>query len=262
MNDDLQEVKSAGRVIEILELLARSSGPMSLKVIVDELRYPKSSAFGLLATLVARGYVQREQGELYRLHDAVRGGFNWVGGPEANLIATAQPVMEALRDTLGETVFLGVRRRDGRVKLLGKCVSRQAIRFDSDLIASDASYCTAMGRVLLAHWQPDKVHSYMARERIVRLTEHTVIDRAKIRKAIEAARVNGYAISDQEAVAGGSGVAAPVRDQRGEVVAALNAATLSMRFDQQWQMMIEAVIRHADELSSRLGYRPATPQER
>lgn len=261
MNKESSEVKSAARVLELLELLARAPGPMSLKEIVDELGYPKSSAFNLLATLVARGYVTREQGDLYRLHEAVRGGPGWMGGPEAQLVATARPVMEALRDTLGETVFLGGRRRDGRVKLLAKCVSRQSIRFDSDLNVSDPSYCTAMGRVLLSHWTPDRVSAYLARERVVRITDHTVIDRAQIRQIIEAARANGYAISDQEAVAGGSGVAAPVRDQRGEVVAALNAATVSMRFDQQRQRMIDQVIRHADELSARLGHRAVSLQE-
>jgi DNA-binding IclR family transcriptional regulator len=101
----------------------------------------------------------------------------------------------------------------------------------------------------------------MAKERVVRITDHTVIDRAQIRRLIEAARDNGYAISDQEAVLGGSGVAAPVRDKTGEVVAALNIATISQRFDTRRATMIDAVIRHADELSNRLGYRKPKPEE-
>ena len=255
MNENNTEVKSAVRVLEILELLARSAEAMSLKAIVDELGYPKSSTFNLLATLVARAYVLRDDGDAYRIHEAMRGGPGWVGGREAQMVATAQPLMDSLRDHVGETIFLGTRRRDGRVKILAKSVSRQSVRFDSELTGSDPAYCTAMGRVLLSHWAPDKVATYMVKERVVRITDYTVIDRVQIRRFIEAARENGYAISDQEAVSGGSGVAAPVRDNTGEVVAALNIATISQRFDEQRSTMIAAVIRYAEELSNRLGYR-------
>jgi len=250
------EVKSAVRTLEILELLARADKSMTLKAIVAELGYPKSSTFNLLATLVARAYVVRDDSESYRIHDAFRNGPGWCSGSDAYLIATAQPIMDAMRDSVGETVFLGVRRKDGRVKILAKSASHQVVRFDSDLTGSDPAYCTAMGRVLLAHWQPEKAASYLAKERIVPLTDKTVIDRVQIRRSIDAARENGYAICDEEAVIGGSGVAAPVFDARGEVVAALNMATISPRFTACRQRMIDAVIKYAAELSARLGHKP------
>ena len=56
INND-SEVKSAVRVLEMLELLARAQKPLTLKMIVSELGYPKSSTFNLLATLVSRAYV-------------------------------------------------------------------------------------------------------------------------------------------------------------------------------------------------------------
>ncbi|MGV0817223.1 IclR family transcriptional regulator [Martelella sp. AMO21009] len=256
------EVKSAVRALEILELLARARRPLTLKNIVSELGYPKSSTYNLLATLVSRAYVIREEPESYRIHEAFRNGPGWTSGREAQLIATAQPIMDALRDAEHETVFLGSRRRDGRVKLLAKSVSHQLVRFDSDLTGSDAAFCTAMGRVLLAYWNPEKTSAYLARERIVQITEHTVIDRVQIRKIIEAARQDGYAISDEEAVAGGSGVAAPVRDASGTVIAALNIATVTARFDASRERMIAAVIRYADELSARLGYKSQDTENR
>lgn len=250
------EVKSAVRVLEILELLARSSKPLRLKTIVMELGYPKSSTFNLLATLVSRAYVIRDEAEAYRIHEAFRNGPGWSSGSDAQLIATAQPIMDALRDSEGETVFLGARRSDGRIRLLAKSVSHQAIRFDSDLTGSDPAFCTAMGRVLLAHWSPEKTSAYLNKERIVQITERTIIDRIQIRRIIERARTDGYAISDEEAAEGGSGVAAPVRDSSGEVIAALDIATMSSRFAACRTRMIEAVIRNADELSYRFGYRP------
>ncbi|SEQ95995.1 transcriptional regulator, IclR family [Faunimonas pinastri] len=247
------EVKSAVRTLELLELLARSGEPLPLRAIVAELNYPKSSTFNLLATLVSRGYVVRREPESYRLHEAFRNGPGWSSGHDAQLVALAQPLMDGLRDTYDETVFLGVRRRDGRVKPLAKSVSRQSVRFDADLCGTDPAYCTAMGRILLAHWSPQKVDDYLGRERLVRITDRTMIDRVLIRQRIEAAFREGYAVCDGEAVVGGSGVAAPVRDASGEVIAALNIATVSSRFDACRDAMISGVIDAAMELSRRLG---------
>ncbi|MGO4570880.1 IclR family transcriptional regulator [Microvirga sp. 2TAF3] len=262
MNDDaISEVKSAVRVLELLELLARSTEPMSLRDIVAELGYPKSSTHSLLATLVSRGYVTREEPEHYRLHEACRSGPGWSSGREAQLIAVAQPIMDSLRDAEGETVFLGVRKRDGRVKSIAKSTSRQVIKFDTDLSGSDPAYCTAMGRVLLAFWSPHRVDDYLGRERLIRHTEFTMTDRLEIRRTLEAVRRNEYAVCDQEAYLGGSGVACPVRDASGEVVAALNMATVTMRFETSKQRMIDATQRHARLLSAKLGFRGAISQD-
>jgi len=254
-NNDGSEVKSAVRILELLEFLARLQKPVTLKTIVAELGYPKSSTFNLLATLVSRAYVVRDETEAYRIHDAFRNGPGWLNGNDAQLVAMAQPMMDALRDEQGETVFLGSRRRDGRVRILAKSVSHQQLRFDSDLEVSDPAYCTAMGRVLLAYWRPDKTTAYLARERIISVTEQTVIDRGQIRRIIERTRENGYSTNDEEFVSGGSGVAAPVRDSSGEVIAALNIATVTSRYEANRDRMITACIRYADELSTRLGYK-------
>lgn len=256
MNNSGQDVKSAVRVLEILELLARAESPMTLKTIVEELGYPKSSAFNLLATLVARAYVVREDADTYRIHDAFRNGPGWLNGQEAHLIAIAQPIMNSLLDTSGETVFLGKRRQDGRIVMLAKSVSFHSIRFDSELTGSDPAYCTASGRVMLAFWDPDKSAAYLARERIVALTEHTEINRVRIHNILDEVRKRGYAICDEEAVIGGSGAAAPVYNPKGEVIAVLNVAAASARFPVSKDKLIQLVVAHAAELSNRLGFRP------
>src|SRR4051794_23307195 len=54
-------VKSADRTVELLELLAGYSEPLTLSEIHRELAYPKSSLFVLLRTLVARGWVETDR---------------------------------------------------------------------------------------------------------------------------------------------------------------------------------------------------------
>ena len=125
MNDT---VKSAARVLDILELLFRSEEPMALKDLVSILALPKSSAHALLRTLQSRGYVERDAADRYVLNESLRQSSGWIGGPEAHLAAVARPVMDQLRDDLDETVFLGVRAARGDVKVIAKSVSRAQIR--------------------------------------------------------------------------------------------------------------------------------------
>ena len=68
------EVKSAARVLEILEFLTRSGAPSTLAEIVAELGLPKSSAHALMRTLMLRGYVERDEAERYALAPAFRAG--------------------------------------------------------------------------------------------------------------------------------------------------------------------------------------------
>src|SRR6185436_11606289 len=195
MNDN---VKSAARVLDILELLARSDEPMALKDLVSILALPKSSAHALLRTLQARGYVGRDAADRYLLNESLRQSPGWIGGPEAHLAAVARPVMDHLRDDLDETVFLGVRAARGDVKVLAKSVSRAPIRYDSDDPGLRPAYCTAMGRVLLAFWDKKSTDAYLMRTRLRAYTPRTVTDVAKLRAILAKVAADGYAVLEEE----------------------------------------------------------------
>lgn len=126
------EVKSAARVLELIEFLAGCSEPVTLKEITTELGCPKSSAHALAQTLVSRGYAIQDSADRYLLVHGNRHGSS-VRAREARLLSAAHPVMEGLRDHSGETVLLSVRTVRGEIKRLAKCVSRQSVRYDTDL---------------------------------------------------------------------------------------------------------------------------------
>jgi DNA-binding IclR family transcriptional regulator len=254
------EVKSAVRVLEVLEFLSRCPGPVAFREVVAALGFPKSSTHALLRTLVLRGYAQKDDTDRYSVAEAFRQGFGWVGGPEAQLVAMALPILEQLRADLRETVFLGVRGTGGDVKVLAKRVSPQVIRYDTEQQDLRPAYCTAMGRVLLAFWDADLVDDYFARTDLVAHTPHTVTDEAEIRGILARIRTNGYGLVEQEYVLGGSGASAPVFDRDGRVAAALNVATVAPRFPAAKDQIIATVMAAAASLGYRLGYRPSVVQ--
>src|SRR3546814_19740891 len=99
-------VKSAARVLDLLELLAAAPRPLRLAEVAPRLDIPKTSAFALLSTLVAKGYAE-EQGGGYRLAERLRDR-GWVGGAVAHMVRVSRAVMAELTQPTGDSVFLGL----------------------------------------------------------------------------------------------------------------------------------------------------------
>lgn len=243
------EVKSAGRILDLLDFLATRREPVSLRVIVQSLGLPKSSAHALLQTLLSRGHTVQDQEGRYLLVEASRHGYPFRPSEEP-LVAAAMPIMERLRDASGETVLLSRMNARGDIRRLAKCVSRQPVRYDVDLDSPIAVYCTATGRALLAFRSDEEIGSYLDRISLLSYTGFTVTDRPRLLSILEAVRQRGYAINDQEFVTGSTGIAAPVIDESGGAVAAINLGTLTSRFREREAELCHLVMEAAASLSA------------
>lgn len=248
------EVKSAARMLDLLEYLAGCAEPVKLKDITATLGFPKSSAHALAQTLVSRGYAIQDSTERYVLVHASRHR-SATRAHEARLLSAAHPVMERLRDVSGETVVLAVRNTRGESKRLAKCVSRQAIRFDVDLDGNSESYCTATGRLLLAHWDAALADAYLARVPLIARTPKTVTDPDAIRALFVRILEEGVSICDEEHICGSTGLAVPIRGREGSVVAALNLGVVTTRYQSRSSELIAALKDAGQQISERLGYR-------
>ncbi|WP_118133567.1 IclR family transcriptional regulator [Oceanicella sp. SM1341] len=258
MND--KRVKSADRVLDLLEYLSAGERAVALHEIVRDLGFPKSSAHGLLGTLIDRGYVVKDSADRYQVVTAFRDGFGWVGGFESRLKAVGMPILLDARDATGETVFLAVRTGQGDAKVICKAVSPQHIRYDVDHEAPSPGYATVMGRVLLAFEEPARVDAYFARTELAPHTGRSLTTEAQIRAVLAGIRARGYGSIEEEYAPGGCGIAAPVRDGSGRVVAVLDIATVSQRYAAAREGLLAAVLEGAARLSRRLGHNPASEE--
>jgi DNA-binding IclR family transcriptional regulator len=245
-------VKSADRLLDLLELLGCAIRPLGLAEVTAELGIPKSSALALLRTLVARGYVARDAAEGYALaHPFGLEEGDWLGGLPRRVAALGRPVVEALVARTGETVNLGAMLSGFRVRPLIQQASPLAVRYDPRGVDCPA-YCTAMGRMLLAHLPDASVDLCLALP-IRPVTPATRTDPAAIRAQIALARRQGFAEIADEFVEGAAGVAAAVFDRDGRAVATINLATLTWRWQRHRLTYITAVQAAAAALSRKLG---------
>jgi len=91
------------------------------------------------------------------------------------------------------------------------------------------AHCTAIGRVLLAALHPGDLDDWLAARELQAVTAHTLTDPEQLRQEIEAVRERGYATVDQEFENGLRSVAVPLKNYRGETVAAINLCVQSAR---------------------------------
>jgi DNA-binding IclR family transcriptional regulator len=245
-------VRSAARVLDLLEYLAGQADGVSLSEASENLGLPKSSTLMLLRTLLVRGYTTKDAGDRYRLNETFRThGFGWGGHRYARLIALAEPVMDALSREVGETVLLGA-PEGGAVKSLAKVVAQQVLRYDIDLAIPSPFYCTAMGRILVAFSPEANQEAMLGAVPRVKLTPSTVTRIDALRSILAKARQDGFTIVEEEFVLGGTGIAAPIFAPDGTIFATLDVGCVTPRFQTKRTEIIDRLVAAARSLTQSL----------
>lgn len=201
----VREVKSAARTVELLELLAaRRTAPARLRELSVELGAPRSSVYALLRTLVARGWVRTDAtGSLYSIGiQALIAGTTYLDVDP--LLRIVQPQINELSSRLDETIHYG-RLQDTEIVYLATHESSQYVRPYSRVGRRLPAYATAMGKAILAARLtadgPDAVDAHLPAE-LTPLTAQTLTTRQELLTDLRAAEQRGYAIDDEENVAG------------------------------------------------------------
>lgn len=248
--DQRDSVRAVTRAIQLLECLGdgRMLGPSELGKILG---LNKSTVFRLLKTLQSMDFVtQAGDGGTYRLGPAALRLAQWLIFPDLTL--AAQDAMIELRDQVDETVVLDVRLGDQRV-----CIAQVARGKDgrrSQRFGEPAAlYAGAAGAVLLMDQSKWSLNDFISRVGLEQLTATTPTSTVALRKRVERAKREGYAISLSERIDGSVAVAAPVKDQLGHVEAALVVAGPATRFTgQEAKTVAPKLIKAAQQITEEL----------
>ncbi len=223
-------VKSAVRVLDLLEALSRAEAPVGVSEISRSLGIPKSTTHMLLTTLESRGYVVGDALRRFHLNPIFSAQGSWIGGAGAALLRIAREPMDELARATGESSFLGVGRDEASVEYIAKVVSAHELRCDGNLGEAKPMHSTSIGLTLLAFQDPERTERFLARGKFERLTQHSTTSASCARKSRDGIRHRGYLIVCDTNSPGVSGVAAPILDSTGRAVAGLNISAPSPRF--------------------------------
>ena len=184
-------VKTAERMLDVIELFALERRPLSLSEMAARLEMPASSTHALINTLLGRGYlyqISRRLGyfptrKLKQMSDAIAGA--------APLLDVFGRRLAALRDASGETVLLTKHQGDAVINL-DVYESAQSVRFSPVLGERKPMHSTAAGKAMLGTLSEEELMRVVARLRLERHTETTITDRAMLVADIARGRKRGW----------------------------------------------------------------------
>jgi IclR family pca regulon transcriptional regulator len=165
----------------------------------------------------------------------------------------AQPVLEEMSEQLGEASSVAV-LDDGAVVYVARAATKRIMSVTLGVGSRLPAYCTALGRVLLAHLGEEQVAAELSKVEFVQHTKYTVISRKKVEEVLATVRSEGYALNDQELEIGLRALAVPVRNVIGTVVAAMNVSTQASRVSRRelLERCLPVLQSAAEKLSSQL----------
>lgn len=210
-------VRSVERAVRILSSLDDEHPERSLSEIAQATGLHKATTHRILMTLLNCGFVDRTAGgEQYRLGLRMVGlGLGVLDRLDFRQEALSQ--MERLMERFQETCDLGV-FDDGQVLMLEVVHGKHALTIASRVGRHLPAHCTSGGKALLA-FLPAEVVEPVLDAPLVAYTENTITSTARLREELDVVRRRGYAVDNEEFEAGIRGVAVPIRDVEGSVIA-------------------------------------------
>ena len=249
-------IRLLDRVVAILDSFRNEKSQLGVTELGKKLGLHKSTVHRLLEALMSyRLITQDSESEKYSL-----GLKLFELGSRAvacfDVHEKSKAVLEQLVAETGETAHLCI-LDEKQVLYLEKFESAKTLRIPSRVGLRNPSYCTAVGKALLAY-RPDELDILFKAKALKKYTENTITDPAKLRQELALVRERGFSVDNEEIEVGLRCVGAGVRDYTGRVIAAISIAGPSVRItDDKIPSLAESVKRAANSLSKKMGYRAA-----
>jgi IclR family transcriptional regulator, pca regulon regulatory protein len=220
-------VQSLQRGLAVIRAFDADHPALSLSEVARATGLARAAARRFLLTLVELGYM-RADGRLFRLSPRVLE----LGRPYLASLTLPEVALPHLRDLVAdvrESATVAVLDGDDIV-YVAHAPAKRIMSISITIGARDPGFATSLGRVLLAAQSEEWLDGYLARVELAPITARTLSDPARLRAELGRVHRQGFALVDQELEEGLRALAAPIRDEEGEVTSAVNLAVHTSRW--------------------------------
>lgn len=217
-------VRAIARGFSIIEALGKPPGRHTLAEAAALAGLTRATARRILATLVALKYCAAD-GRYFSLRPRALGlGLSYLNA--LPYWGYAQRALEDLRNEIGESCALAVLDEQDIVYAL-RLPARRILSANLGIGSRLPAHLVSLGRVLLAALPPEERAAYFASGDFKPVTPRTVTDPQRLADILTRVEHDGYAWVDGELDPAICGMAVPLRDQGGRVVAAVSVNMIS-----------------------------------
>ncbi len=247
-NMTLQTVERALMVLEIVAV-----EPKSQKELEEITGFNRSNVRRLAFTLMDNGYIEKDANtNKYKLGLKVV-ELSSIRLNQVEIKTEAQPFLRELSMKTNQVCHMGT-YADGEVVYIEKIQPINNISMFSSIGRRLPVYSSSMGKVLLTQFTDSEIRDILESVDIHKMTAKTFADVDDIINEVNKARVDGYAVDDEENESNIFCIGAPIYDYRNKLVAAISTSGNNEEYLAEGSEIIESVKSTAYEISKRLGY--------
>jgi len=244
-------IGSVASALQLLELLAKSGAALSLADIAAMAGQPKSSVHRMLSSLIHLGYVEQGAAARYQLTFKLMGlGIELLSS--IDIVKASRVHLEALVRASNENAYLAVPERTGNSIYVARVETSRAVRVHSPLGVPNLICYTATGRSMLA-FLPE-LRERVLSQKLRPPMSTSVSDVNEMRAVLAEVERRGYAVTRAQGSPDTGGIAAPIRDVTGGVIASCGIAVPVHRMnDALVRSCVPKVVRAAHAISQEMG---------
>lgn len=242
-------LNSLDNALSLLECFDEDNYELSVPELSKKLGIAKSNVYRIVYTLWARGYLEKnEETHHYRLGYKIL-TLGAVLRKKSNLIQEVRPYLKNLMERTGETIHLAI-LYDNMSTFIEKIESPKTIQMGSVIGARMPAYCTATGKMLLSGLTDEELKKYLQEVKFKKFTPATITDAQKLEEEIKNIRQRGYSIDNEESEEGLMCISAPLKDHKGDIIAAISISGPVTRLKRRKDKYIEEIKTTVQEISS------------
>jgi DNA-binding IclR family transcriptional regulator len=247
-------VLSAGKALDIVEVLLQAPGPLSAREIAEQSGVNRTTAHRLLNTLILHGWVERHAEGGYQLSVKFL-ALAHVSSQIRGFFEEIRPALIPLSELSRETVHVGV--LDGfDIVHVDKIESLEHVGVSSRIGARGVAHRTGLGKALLAA-SPDAIVAAYVEQGRRRTSPFTVADAEAVWEDVRRTRERGYSIDDEEDSVGVRCLGAAVCGAGGKPLFAISLTGPSPRFTREvCERLSPTLLAITGQLSRRFGGNP------
>lgn len=250
------------KAASILEAIANNPVPANTTDLASQLGMPRQTVHRILTQLCDVGLVARDTARQRFFIGARLRALSLATLVHAHVDSAANLILRGLVDEVHETCNIGMLDGD-EVVYLNRVECDWPLRVQLRPGSRVPAYCTAIGKLLLAHLPPADQQRLLEGMQLRRLTPNTRTSISDLNADLRDIARRGYSVNDQEDTLGLVAVAVPVVDSHGRVVAAVALHALEARMPlAQALKQLPLLRRTAAKLSSVLFNAGAAPVKR
>jgi DNA-binding IclR family transcriptional regulator len=248
-------INSIIRASNILRCFSGEKTHFKISQIAHQLQLDRSTTYRILLSLEKCGFVEKDKktGE-YSLGVATfETGNTYLR--RMDFIQISKPIMADLALEVQETVHLAV-LSDTEIVYVDKVDSPRTLGVMSKIGQRAPVYCTALGKVLLAHQPNDELSKIVQQIKLKPFTRNSISSKRKLVEELRKIRKQGYALDQKEYEQDVECIGAPIRDHLGNTIAAISISGPQRKINTpQERQFVNQVIKATSLISSKMGYR-------